>query len=150
MHHIDHCHCLRTRSIHQFRQLARPAIASAFSGSAREHYQRDAKDEYACEHSIEWDDNEKESSDSIAFPASLTVAKVGAGHPQRTIGLIPFLRMYIDREECPQAEKTRPLTIVFYRPYNLSDRKESPHHIDFNCRPYQPSILPRYWFITYK
>lgn len=73
----------------------------------RAHYQRDAKDEYACEHSIEWDDNEKESSDSIAFPASLTAAKVGAGHPQRTIGFIPFLQMYIDREECPQAEQTR-------------------------------------------
>jgi len=90
-------------------------------------YQRDTKDEYACEHSIEWNDNEIENSDFIAFPTSLTVAEVGTGHPQQTIGLVPFPRTYIDCKECSQAEKTRPLTIVFYWPYNLCDREESPY-----------------------
>lgn len=78
-------------------------------------YQRDAKDEYACEHSIQWDDNGKENSDSIAFPTSLTVVEV-AGHPQQTIGLVPFPRTYIDCKECSQAEKARPSTIVSYQP----------------------------------
>lgn len=149
MHHIDHCHCLRTRSIHQFRQLARSAIASAFSGSARE-----------LTINVMRKTNTRANTRS-----NETITK------KRALILLHFQHLWLLRRSAPVIRNeqsasflfckctsiarsalklNRHVTIVFYRPYNLSDRKESPHHIDFNCRPYQPSILPRYWFITSK
>lgn len=78
-------------------------------------YQRDAKDEYACEHSIEWDDNKK--GELRFYCASNIFDCCGGWRRSTATNNRPrsfSANVYVDGKEWPRVEKTRPTTIGFY------------------------------------